>query len=29
MREGHQCVVYDRDSEAVEALHSQGAVGTA
>jgi len=29
MREGHQCVVYDPDSEAVEALHSQGAVGAA
>jgi 6-phosphogluconate dehydrogenase len=28
MREGHQCVVYDRDGEAVKTLHSHGAVGT-
>lgn len=28
MREGHQCVVYNRHPEAVEALHSEGAVGT-
>ena len=28
MQGGHQCVVYNRHAEAVEALHSQGAVGT-
>ncbi|HUW97783.1 MAG TPA: decarboxylating 6-phosphogluconate dehydrogenase [Acidiferrobacter sp.] len=28
MRGGHQCVVYNRHPEAVEALHSEGAVGT-
>ena len=29
MRGGHQCVVYNRHAEAVEALQNQGAVGTA
>ena len=29
MRGGHQCLVYNRHAEAVEALQSQGAVGTA
>ena len=28
MRGGHQCVVYNRHAEAVEALRSEGAVGT-
>lgn len=28
MRGGHQCVVYDRHAEAVEVLHSEGAVST-
>jgi len=28
MQGGHQCVVYNRHAEAVEALRSQGAVGT-
>ncbi|HUX83494.1 MAG TPA: decarboxylating 6-phosphogluconate dehydrogenase [Halothiobacillus sp.] len=28
MREGHQCVVYNRHPEAVEVLRSEGAVGT-
>tara|TARA_R110001606_G_C15403585_1_gene653697 strand:+ start:10387 stop:11403 length:1017 start_codon:yes stop_codon:yes gene_type:complete len=28
MRKGHQCVVYSRSAEAVEALDSEGAVGT-
>ena len=28
MRQGHQCVVYDRHTEAVKALQSQGAIGT-
>jgi 6-phosphogluconate dehydrogenase len=28
MQGGHQCVVYDRDFEAVRALQSEGAVGT-
>ena len=28
MRQGHQCVVYNRHPEAVAALHTQGAVGT-
>lgn len=28
VRGGHQCVVYDRNSEAVEALAGEGAVGT-
>lgn len=28
MRGGHQCVVYDRSAEAVNALRSEGAIGT-
>ena len=28
MREGHQCVVYNQHAEAVNALNSQGAIGT-
>ena len=27
IRNGHQCVVYDRSAEAVQALVSEGAVG--
>jgi len=28
MREGHQCVVYDHNTKAVEALRNHGAIGT-
>jgi 6-phosphogluconate dehydrogenase len=28
MRDGHQCVVYDRHTEALRALQSHGAIGT-